>query len=84
MFRAKLADFGFSVELPNISHGQTLFSSDFIVRSEGYYPSEITLGKYSDRSDVYSFGVVSSLRDVIAFLILAVILCRFCWKYIQD
>ena len=34
------ADFGFSVELPNLSHGKTLFSASFIANTEGYYPSE--------------------------------------------
>ena len=61
-FRAKLGDFGFAVELPHISGGRTMFTSDFIVRTEGYYPPEVSMGKYSDRSDVYSFGVVSVLR----------------------
>lgn len=50
---------GFSVELPCVSGGKTMFTSECIVRSEGYYPPEIVMGKYSDRSDVYSFGVVS-------------------------
>ena len=56
---AKLADFGFSMELPQLSHGKTMFSAPFIARSEGYYPSEVTSGHFSDRSDVYCFGVVS-------------------------
>ena len=56
---AKLADFGFSVELPQLSGGKTMFMATCLARSEGYYPSEITSGHYSDRSDVYSYGVVS-------------------------
>ena len=55
---AKLADFGFSIELPRVSSGKTVFSASCIARSEGYFPSEITSGHFSDRSDVYSFGVV--------------------------
>ena len=55
---AKLADFGFSIELPSVSSGKTVLSASCIARSEGYFPSEITLGHFSDRSDVYSFGVV--------------------------
>lgn len=62
MFRAKLGDFGFAIELPRVSGGQTLFSSQCMVRFEGYYPSEVTLGKYSDRCDVYSFGVVCNSK----------------------
>ena len=49
---AKLADFGFSAELPEVSGGKTLFSSACIARSEGYYPSEITSGQFSAKSDV--------------------------------
>lgn len=60
---AKLADFGFSVELPRISGGKTVFTSACIARSEGYYPSEVTCGEFSDRSDVYSFGVVCVCSD---------------------
>lgn len=55
---AKLADFGFSIELPNLSHGKTMFSASCIARTEGYFPSEITSGQFSDRSDVYCYGVV--------------------------
>ena len=58
-YRAKLADFGFSIKLPHLSGGTTLFSAECIARTEGYYPSEITYGKYSDRSDVFCYGVVS-------------------------
>lgn len=43
-FKAKLGDFGFSVELPHISGGATLFTAASIARSEGYYTSEITSG----------------------------------------
>ena len=58
-YHGKLGDFGFSIEVPKLSSGRTVFTAACIARTEGYYPSEITAGKYSDRSDVYSFGVVS-------------------------
>lgn len=58
-YKAKLGDFGFSIELPQISSGQTMFTAQFIARSEGYYPSELSSGKLSDRTEVYAFGVVS-------------------------
>ena len=69
-FRAKLGDFGFAVELPHISGGATLFTAASIAQSEGYYPSEVTSGKYSDRSDVYSYGVVSFLIVIIIMSLL--------------
>lgn len=53
--QAKLADFGFSIELPRVSKGKTIFTTPFIARSEG---SEVTSGHYSDRSDVYCLGMV--------------------------
>lgn len=55
---AKLADFGFAIELPTISHGKTMFTVPFVARSEGYYPSEVTTGHFSDKSDVFSYGIV--------------------------
>ena len=57
-FKAKLADFGFSIKLPHLSGGTTLFSAECIARTEGYYPSDITYGRYCDRSDVFCYGVV--------------------------
>ena len=58
-FSPKLADFGFALELPKLSHGTTVFSASFIARSDGYFPSEITSGTFSDRSDIFSYGIVS-------------------------
>ena len=62
---AKLGDFRFSVELPHVSGGSTLFTVDCIACTEGYYPSEITSGKTSDCSDMYSFGVVSDIASIL-------------------
>lgn len=58
---AKLTDFGFALELPVVDDGRSLFTAQAFARSEGYYPSELTSGRYSAKSDVYSFGVVSVL-----------------------
>ena len=72
-FHGKLGDFGFSIEVPKLSSGRTVFTSACIARTEGYYASEITAGKYSDRSDVYSFGVVRHMtlyNRAIIFMIL--------------
>lgn len=57
---AKICDFGFAIELPGVrADGRSLFTAKSFARSEGYYPSELTSGKYSAKSDVYSYGVVS-------------------------
>lgn len=55
---AKLADFGFAIELPGLSHGKTMFTATCIAHTDGYFPSEISSGHFSDRSDVYCYGVV--------------------------
>lgn len=55
---AKLADFGFAIELPRVTHGKTMFTVSCVARSEGYYPSEVTSGHFSDKSDVFSYGMV--------------------------
>ena len=54
----RIADFGFSIELPQQVAGRSLFTSKFFARSEGYYASEVASGKYSERSDVFSYGIV--------------------------
>lgn len=38
-----------------------MFLATCLARAEGYCPSEITSGHYSDRSDVYMYGVVSTI-----------------------
>lgn len=56
----KIGDFGFALELPTLHNdGRSLFTAKTFARSEGYFPSELTSGKYSLKSDVYSYGVVS-------------------------
>lgn len=55
----KISDFGFALELPEVrDDGRSLFTAKTFARSEGYYPSELTSGKYSMKSDVYSYGMV--------------------------
>ena len=62
-YHGKLGDFGFSIKVPKLSSGCTVFTTACITCTEEYYPSEITAGEYSDRSDVYSFGVVSHMYN---------------------
>jgi serine/threonine protein kinase len=56
---AKIADFGFSIEIPHVCHGYTIFKSTLEIRSQGYIAPEVMNGLISDRSDVYSYGIVS-------------------------
>ena len=50
----------FSIELPRITSGYTMFTAKIVGRSEGYYPFELSSGILSDRTDVCAFGVVLS------------------------
>ena len=64
----KIGDFGFSLELPTVECGRSMFTAQNFARTEGYYPSELTHGKYSAKSDVYSYGIVS-LHNVVHLLL---------------
>ena len=74
---AKLADLGFSMQLSRVSRGKTVFTTPGVARSQGYYPSEVTSGHFSDRSDVACFGIVSiqMLGNI------PLILCSCCYMY---
>ena len=60
---AKLCDFGVAVDLPQIKEGMTMVTAPLIARTEGYFPPELTSGKFSPKSDVYSYGVVCVLSQ---------------------
>ena len=60
-FTAKISDFGFALHLPQVQQNKTMVTAPLIARTEGYFPPEITSGKFSDKSDVYSYGVVRHL-----------------------
>lgn len=58
---AKIGDFGFSIELPEIVSGHTLITAApgaGMAGTVGYMPPEFQAGKYSTYSDVFSYGVV--------------------------
>ena len=54
-FRAKIGDFGFAVELPRVVGGRTLLDSVSFARTEGYYPPELSEGRFGPKSDMYSY-----------------------------
>ncbi len=54
----RIGDFGFSLELPEIVEGRSMFTAQAFARMEGYYPSELSVGHFSTKSDVYCYGVV--------------------------
>ena len=60
---AKLADFGFPMELPTaLENSGTLVTAVSGCRmgwTRGYMAPEFTLGRHGPPSDVYSYGVVS-------------------------
>lgn len=56
---AKLADFGFSIQMPEAVGNVTLINSkDGLPGTNGYRPPEFSDSNFSVRSDIYSFGVV--------------------------
>ena len=56
---AKIADFGFSIQLPQSLGSKTLITSaDGLPGTDGYRPPEYGDRKYSVLSDMYSFAVV--------------------------
>ena len=60
-YTAKLGDFGFSLEMPNIKTGKTVVTSPFVAFTQGYCAPEVTEGHCSPKSDVYSHGIVSDM-----------------------
>ena len=57
-YNAKLGDFGFAFETPEVKDGKTFVTAKAFAKTEGYYPPDIVRGQISPKSDVYSYGVV--------------------------
>ena len=56
---AKLADFGFSIQMPETVGNVTLINAkDGLPGTNGYCPPEFSDSNYSVRSGIYSLGVV--------------------------
>ena len=56
---AKLGDFGFTREFPQVVGGRTIVTAPVVAKSLGYSPPELDTCHTSPKSDVYSYGVVS-------------------------
>lgn len=56
---AKLGDFGFAYQIPELKMGRTVITAPTFARTEGYYAPEVAHGQISPKADVYSYGVVS-------------------------
>ena len=59
---AKIADFGFSIQMPQHYGNKTLITvgpGHGLPGTPGYRPPEYNDGRYCTKSDVYSYGVVS-------------------------
>ena len=60
---AKIGDFGFSRELPELVEGRTMISAVVVAKSLGYSPPEVDSSHISTKSDVYSYGNVSYMYN---------------------
>lgn len=56
--RAKLGDFGFSREIPEILDGRSVITATLVSRSSGYAAPETDSSNVSVKTDMYSYGVV--------------------------
>ncbi len=72
----KLADFGFSIQLPKTHGNKTMITASVgLPGTNGYRPPEYGYSKFSVLSDVYSLGVVSI--DHYLFLLFVFHNCHF-------
>ena len=63
---AKIADFGFSIQLPERKANKTLVTAtQGLPGTDGYRPPEYGDGKFSVLSDMYSYGVVCDKNNMI-------------------
>ena len=59
--RAKLGDFGFSEEIPELIDGRSFITVALVSRSAGYGAPETDTSHVSTKTDMYSYGVVSTV-----------------------
>ncbi|XP_065887583.1 uncharacterized protein [Dysidea avara] len=57
--RAKLGDFGFSQEIPQLIAGRSVITVPMVSRSAGYTAPETEYAHVSVKTDMYSYGVVA-------------------------
>ena len=62
---AKLDDFGFSQEMPQMIGGKSMITATVVAKSLGYSAPELDTCHISHKSDIYAYGMVSCYNYIL-------------------